>query len=153
MRVGTRLAASAMAVVMICSLSYGQSPTIRAERDLLTAVNQARRSQGLAPLRWDEPLAQAARRHAAVMAEHGSAQHAFDGESSLSARVKQVGAHFSWLSENVAQGPTADFIHTQFIHSSSHRANILDRDMNSIGIGVVERNGQFFAVEDFAQMR
>ena len=86
------------------------------------------------------------------MAEHGSAQHAFRGELSLSARVKQAGVHFSWLSENVSQGPTAEFIQSQFMRSPSHRANILDADMNSIGIGVVEQSGQLFAVEDFAQV-
>ncbi len=37
--------------------------------------------------------------------------------------------------------------------SPAHRANVLDRDMDSIGIGVVERHGQFFAVEDLSQAR
>jgi uncharacterized protein YkwD len=37
--------------------------------------------------------------------------------------------------------------------SPPHRANILDRDMDSIGIGVVEQAGQLFAVEDFTQAR
>ena len=151
MRISTRLVA--MAAILVCTMSYAQSPAVRTERDLLAAVNQARRNQGLEPLRWDESLAAAARRHAAVMAEHHSAQHAFGGEPGLSARVKQAGAHFSWLSENVTQGPSAEFIHTQFMRSPSHRANILDMDMNSIGVGVVEQDGQLFAVEDFAQVR
>ena len=152
MRISTRLAAVAIAGIMFCGLAHAQSPAVRTERNLLAAVNQARRSQGLAQLQWDESLAAAARRHAAVMAEHGSAQHAFSGEPSLSARVKLAGAHFSWLSENVTQGPTAEFIQSQFMRSPSHRANILDVDMNSIGIGVVEQSGQLFAVEDFAQV-
>jgi len=37
--------------------------------------------------------------------------------------------------------------------SSAHRANILDSDMNSIGIGVAERGGQLFVVEDFARAK
>jgi uncharacterized protein YkwD len=152
MRIRTRLAALAIAATMTCASSHAQSPAVLTERNLFSAVNQARRSQGLAPLRWDESLAAAARRHAAVMAEHRSAQHDFGGEPALSARVRQAGAHFSWLSENVTQGPTSEFIHTQFMHSPSHRANILDMDMNSIGIGVVEQRGQLFAVEDFAQV-
>jgi uncharacterized protein YkwD len=152
MRIGTRMAVVAIAGIMVYGFANAQSPAVRTERNLLAAVNQARRNQGLAPLRWDESLAAAARRHAAVMAEHRSAQHAFGGEPGLSARVKQAGAHFSWLSENVSQGPTSDFIHTQFMRSPSHRANILDMDMNSIGVGVVEQAGQLFAVEDFAQV-
>jgi uncharacterized protein YkwD len=138
---------------MLCWPAYSQTPTLRAERDLFAAVNQVRRAQGLTPLRWDESLATAARRHAKVMAERGSAQHEFEGEPSLSARVKQAGAHFTWLSENVIQGPSTEFIHVQFMKSPPHRANILDRDMDSIGIGVVEQRGQLFAVEDLSQAR
>lgn len=147
-----------MVAMMLCwssyaQTSYAQASAIRVERELHASVNDARRAQGLTPLQWNEPLASAARRHAAVMAEQGTAQHAFEGEPSLAVRVKQAGVHFSWLSENVTQGPTAIFIHTQFMHSPAHRANILDHDMDSIGVGVVEQGGQLFAVEDFAQMR
>ena len=80
-------------------------------------------------------------------------QHAFEGESSLSARVKQAGVHFRWLSENVCEGPTPGFIHAQFMKSPAHRANVLDRDMDSIGIGVADHDGQLYAVEDFSQAR
>jgi uncharacterized protein YkwD len=153
MRIGTRLAALAMVGIALCWPAYGEIPLPRAERELFAAVNQARRAQGMYPLRWDESLATAARRHAQVMAEHGSAQHGFQGEPSLSARVKQVGAHFSWLAENVIQGSSPEFIHEQFMKSPPHRANILDRDMDSIGVGVVEQGGQLFAVEDFSQAR
>lgn len=149
----TRLAAVAVVGIMLCWSAYGETPVARAERELFASVNQARRAQGLSPLRWDDSLAAAARRHAEMMAERGSVQHGFQGEPSLSARVKQAGAHFSWLSENVTQGPTPGFIHSQFMNSSPHRANILDRDMNSIGVGVVERGRQLFAVEDFSQAR
>lgn len=151
MRIGTRLSATALVVVMLSAAVLAESRPVRAERDLLAAVNQARHDLGLPALRWDESLAVAARRHAAVMAEHRSAEHGFRGEPSLSARVKQVGFHFTWLSENVTQGPNPEFIHAQFMRSISHRANILDPDMNSIGVGVVEQGGQLFAVEDFAQ--
>jgi uncharacterized protein YkwD len=157
MRFGPRLAVLAVAGIMLgwaANLCWAaDATTLRAERDLFSSVNQARRAQGLPPLRWDESLAAAARRHAEVMAEHGAAQHAFPGEPSLSARAKQAGAHFTWLSENVTQGPSPEFIHTQFMNSPAHRANILDRDMDSVGIAVVEQHSQLFAVEDFSQAR
>jgi uncharacterized protein YkwD len=157
----------AMVGIAACGLSHTQSfagrtdasrsenrpEEARAEQELFAAVNEARRNQGRVPLRWNDSLASAARRHAAAMAEHRSAQHGFDGEPSLSVRVKQEGAHFMWLSENVTQGPKAEFIHAQFMKSPNHRVNILDADMNSIGVGVVEVDGQMFAVEDFADLR
>jgi len=153
MRIGVRLAAVAMMGIMLCWPADGQTIVPLAERELFAAVNQARRAQGLQPLRWDESLAEAARRHAKVMAERRSAQHGFEGEPSLSTRAKQAGAHFTWLAENVTQGPSPEFIHVQFMKSPPHRANVLDRDMDSIGIGVAEYRGQLFAVEDLSQAR
>ncbi len=153
MRLRIRLVATAIAALVLCCLAYSQTDNSREERELFASVNQARRAQGLPPLQWNESLAIAARRHASVMAERGSAQHGFDGEPSLSVRVKQAGARFTWLSENVTQGPSPEFIHVQFMKSPPHRANILDRDMDSIGIGIVERHGQLFAVEDLSQAR
>jgi uncharacterized protein YkwD len=153
MRIGTRLMAMAVAGFMLCCQAYAEMSTLQLERELFASINQTRRTQGLPLLRWDESLAKAARRHAEVMAGHRSAQHGFEGEPSLSARVKLAGAHFAWLSENVNQGPSPEFIHTQFMKSPPHRANILDRDMDSIGIGIVEEDGQLFAVEDFSQAR
>jgi uncharacterized protein YkwD len=37
--------------------------------------------------------------------------------------------------------------------SPNHRANILDGDMDSVGIGIAERHGQVFVVEDFAKIK
>ena len=153
MTIQVRVRLAALVGIMLCWSAHAQNQGVRVERELFASVNQSRRAQGLPPLRWDESLAAAARRHAEVMAEHGSAQHGFPGEPTLSARVKQTGARFGWLSEHVAQGPSPEFIHNQFMKSPPHRANILDRDMDSIGIGVVELGGQLFAVEDLSQAR
>lgn len=153
MRIGARVAATAMMGIVLCWRAESQTIVPLAERELFAAVNQARRAQGLQPLRWDESLAEAARKHAKVMAERGAAQHGFEGEPSLSTRVKQAGAHFTWLAENVTQGPTPEYIHVQIMKSPPHRANVLDRDMDSIGIGVAEYHGQLFAVEDLSQAR
>jgi uncharacterized protein YkwD len=152
-RIRTRVLMLATVGTMLTLPAYSQTPVSRAERELFASVNQARQSRGLAPLRWDDRLATAARRHAEVMAQRRSAQHGFADEPNLTTRVKQAGGHFSWLSENVTQGPTPRFIHSQLMNSPPHRANILDRDMDSIGVGVVQRGGQLFAVEDLSQAR
>lgn len=123
------------------------------ERALFDAANHERQSQGLPTLKWDNALAGAAERHAAVMAQQGTLSHQFPGEASLASRATQAGVHFVWLSENVAQGPNAEFIHSQWVKSPNHRANLLDRDMDSIGIAVAQRDGQWFAVEDFSKAK
>lgn len=142
----------AIVTMIICVSAYGETVT-EAEQELFASVNQARRAQGLPALKWNDSLATAARHHAAVMAAHGEAEHQFEGEPNLSARARQAGAHFGWLSENVIVGTSAQEVHDQFMNSTNHRANILDKDMDSAGIGVVERAGKLFAVEDFAQTR
>jgi hypothetical protein len=41
----------------------------------------------------------------------------------------------------------------EFLKSVRDRANMLDTDMDSIGVGVVERDGQLFAVENFSKAK
>jgi uncharacterized protein YkwD len=132
---------------------HAQTGSSAAEQEFLMSVNRARQSQGLSALRWNEALATAARKHAAIMAQHGSAEHGFPGEPSLSSRVMQSGVHFVWLSENVILGSDVAAIEAEFLRSPKHRANILDPDMDTIGVGVVERGGQLFVVEDFAKVK
>jgi len=104
-------------------------------------------------LKWDGSLARAAQQHATAMARQNTLSHQFSSEPSLPARAAHAGVYFISLSENVAQGPDAANISDQWAKSPQHRQNLLDPDMNVIGIGVVERNGELFAVEDFAKIK
>lgn len=137
----------------IAVMAQSRSSSTESELRLLESVNHVRKEQGLPGLHWNNELAAAARKHASVMAQHGAAEHGFPGEPGLAARATQAGAKFSWLSENVCEGTRVEAIEEQFMNSSKHRANILDSDMDSVGIGVVERDGQLFAVEDFAKAK
>ena len=152
MRIMLRLAA--ILIIGLAALSAARAQTgSGAEQELFAAVNRARRAQGLSGLKWNDALALAAHRHAALMAQHGAAEHGFPGEPALASRVTQAGARFVWLSENVAQGPGVETIQAEFLRSPNHRANMLDSDMDSVGVGVVERGGQLFAVEDFSKAK
>lgn len=137
----------------IAVMAQSRSSSTESELRLLESVNHVRKEQGLPGLHWNNELAAAARKHASVMAQHGAAEHGFPGEPGLAARATQAGAKFSWLSENVCEGTRVEAIEEQFMNSPKHRANILDSDMDSVGIGVVERDGQLFAVEDFAKAK
>jgi uncharacterized protein YkwD len=139
--------------MLSCASGLAQQKTSNVERELLNDINRERSANGLPSLRLDERLTDAARKHARRMAEQGTVSHQLSGEPTLPSRAKAAGAHFSWLSENVDQGPSATAIHQSFMKSPQHRANILDGDMDSAGIGVAERNGQMFAVEDFSKAK
>lgn len=121
-----------------------------AEQYLLAAANEDRVNQGLQPLRFDPVLAEASAIHAREMAAHAEISHQFDGEPALAARGANAGAHFSLITENVAEAPTSVIIHNLWMHSPGHRANLLDPNVDSIGIAIVTRDHQLYAVEDFA---
>jgi uncharacterized protein YkwD len=124
-----------------------------AEQQLFQAINRERAAHGLPALKWDDALANAARQHAEAMAAQKAISHTFPGEPSLPSRATRAGARFSWLSENVAAGPNAENISEQWMQSPNHRANLLDADMDTIGMGAAERNRVVFAVADFSKAK
>jgi uncharacterized protein YkwD len=121
-----------------------------AEQYLLAAANEARANEGLAPVRLDPVLTEASAAHARQMAEHADISHQFNGEPDLAERGASVGAHFSLISENVGEAPSSVIIHDLWMHSPGHRANLLDPNVDSIGISVIIRDKELYAVEDFA---
>jgi len=121
------------------------------EQTLFDAANRERVARRLAPFKWNAALASAARAHAQRMAQENRLEHQFPGEMDLGTRVRLAGVRFRAVAENVAQGPSAAIIHTQWMNSPPHRANLLDPELDSIGIAVAERKGQLFAVQDFSQ--
>jgi uncharacterized protein YkwD len=122
-----------------------------AEQYLFAAANEARANQGLPPLRLDPVLREASVKHAREMANHDAISHQFNGEPELATRGANAGAHFSLIAENVGEAPSSPIIHDLWMHSPGHRANLLDPNVDSIGIAIVTRNNQLYAVEDFAR--
>jgi cysteine-rich secretory family protein len=120
-------------------------------RQLLTLTNQDRAAQGLGSLRWSPELAQAAQLHDELMVQHNDLQHQFPDEPDVPTRAGQAGAHFRAIAENIATGPNAADMERQWMHSAMHRTNILDPQMNVIGIALIHQKGEVWAVEDFAQ--
>ncbi len=146
---------SLCAVIILVHLpgpAWGQSAATGAnvaEQYLLAAADQERGALGLPPLRWDSALVVAARQHALQMVEHNSISHQFAHEPDLAARGASAGARFSLISENVAESPSAVRIHTAWMNSEGHRHNLLDPNVDAVGIAVIARGTQLFAVEDF----
>ena len=145
-------AAVVLAALLLTPISHAAaSPQYGSPESMLfDAANHSRAAAGLPPVQWDAALAAAARQHAQRMAQHNTISHQFPGELPLQQRAMQIGAHFSLIAENVAEGPTVLGLHTQWMNSPPHRANLLDREVNAVGIAVVQSGGQLFAVEDFS---
>lgn len=132
--------------------SIFNTPPNVAEQFLLAAANQDRVARGLQPLRLDVTLSEAALAHALEMAAHRDISHQFPGEPKLSERGAKAGAHFSLISENVAEAPIATMIHDLWMHSEGHRKNLLDPNVDVVGIAVIVRDHEYYAVEDFANL-
>jgi len=148
MRRTIRVSAFITAIV-VCSNSVRTQETDPAQI-LFASANRERAAQNLAPLKWSAALAAAARQHAQRMAAQNTLSHQLPGEPGMADRASQAGARFSSLAENVAEGPSAESIHREWMNSPPHRANLLDPTLDSVGIAVAEHNGVLFAAEDFS---
>jgi hypothetical protein len=143
------------AILILCFVSTSFAapaarPSTSAEQMLYDAVNRERASLGLRSLQWDTALANAARLHTTLLAEHDTLSHRFDGEADLQTRLRLAGASFSLVAENVAQAPDVSTLHIAWMNSAPHRANILDPQVDSIGIAIERRGEEYFATQDFA---
>ncbi len=123
-----------------------------AESEMVQLLNQARQQAGLAPLTVDDRLTRAAREHTKLLAQHGALSHQFSGEPSVTQRVAATGIRFNLDAENVAldSGTAAD-VHRGLMNSPRHRANIMNPDLNAVGVGVVRQGSIMYVTEDFAR--
>ncbi|MGI4757790.1 MAG: CAP domain-containing protein [Janthinobacterium lividum] len=121
-----------------------------AEQYLFQALNASRQEAGLPALGWSDQLRQAAAQHADAMRDEQSMAHQLDHEPELSDRVSASGLRFFAVAENLGTGPTALELHRMWLQSPGHRGNMLDPDLNAVGIAVSWSGGELWAVEDFA---
>ena len=140
-----------MAMILLASYVLAQGKPDKQAQVLFGLANRERAAHGLPRLKWDDTLAASAQKHAERMAQENSLSHQFPGEPRMDARAADAGAHFSLVAENIAEGPSLETIHASWMGSKPHRENILDPQLDSVGIAVSERNGQLFAVQDFSE--
>ena len=135
---------------LFAAKAYAQRVPGGDEKYLFDAVNRERTSQNLRALKWDSSLAGAARTHLRRMVEAKVLSHQFSGEADLSKRLREAGAHFSMVAENIALAPSVDELHIGWMNSIPHRDNIMNPKLTAIGIAVEKRGEEFFAVQDFS---
>ncbi len=119
--------------------------------ELFAMANATRAQQGQGRLEWDETLAAAAMKHCLRMAAEGPISHRYSGEPDLTERAGLAGAHFSLIEENIAVGPYPGKIHQEWLESQGHRENLLNPQIDRIGVAVVAAQGVLFAVADYAR--
>jgi uncharacterized protein YkwD len=117
---------------------------------LLRMVASARASAGERALSRDARLDAIARGHAERMsAAHILAHDAGDGDPSE--RMGAAGLDATATGENIAHAPTLSLAHRALWGSPSHRANLLRREFEHIGVAVCrDERGDAWVVETFA---
>ena len=137
-----------------CTAISAQAQTAneqKATASLMQWLNQERFSRGLEPLKNSPELARAARMHALRMSAANKVSYRLGDEPALLARVSQQHLAAMNVAENVAEAPSATAVHQEWMNSADRLANIVDTGWSGVGIGVVQRNGELFVVEDFAK--
>lgn len=110
--------------------------------DSAAQVNATRSSSGLSKLAIDDTLVAKAQAWAERMASAGTISH--------SQLTDGAGSNWSVLAENVGMASTITQMHSLFMNSPSHRANIVNGSFDRIGTGVAESGGRLFVVQVFA---
>lgn len=105
------------------------------EARLLAALNAERVAAGRSPLIADERLQRAARAHSEEMRRDRYVGHVSPKTGSPADRAKRVGIPNSRITENLAQATTPRQLHDGLLGSPGHRANVLDREVDHVGIG------------------
>lgn len=144
-----RILAAVLAVLLLPSLLVVSSSPAEARTDssaevrFVDSINAERARRGLPRLLVDNDLRSVARRHSVRMADRNQLYH----NPNLTTDVS------SWrrVTENIGRGSSVSSLHRALMSSEGHRANILDRNVSEVGIGVEVRGSTLWVTQVFRQ--
>lgn len=119
------------------------------EKTMAGLVNADRKASGLPPLEWDWELANVARAHSLDMATHNFFSHRSPTTGMAADRIFKAGLGASATAENLAKDFDVGAAQSHLMQSPGHRKNILAREYDRIGVGVVERGGYLWFTQNF----
>ena len=108
------------------------------EKEVITLVNTIRHENGLGYLRADAQLCRIARMKSQDMREKGYFSHTSPTYGSPFDMLRQFGVSYRTAGENIAMGyRTPQAVVDGWMNSPGHRANILNENYTSIGVGYI----------------
>lgn len=124
-------------------------PDLDAETRMLQLVNEERAKVGLKPLVMDERLRQLARTHSANMFREGYFSHTGKEGKGPCDRMDDAKIKYQYCGENLAYAPDVELAHRGLMNSPGHRANILNANYSTVGIGILNADnyGEMFSQE------
>lgn len=120
------------------------------EGQMLTWVNRERTSKGLGALKLDARLTYWARAKSQDMADLRYFAHNSPTYGSSAQMLRDGGVSYTACAENIARYGSLYKAHVGLMSSPGHYANIMNRSMTGVGIGVVRLpSGVFYITELF----
>ena len=113
------------------------------ERAVARKVNATRSNRDKGRLRLDPELSRVARQHTREMVKKGTLFH------QTSAQFSRRITNWNMIAENVAYGSGVGQIHTMFMDSPLHAANILNPGYRFVGTGVVTQGSRMWVTVIF----
>jgi uncharacterized protein YkwD len=105
--------------------------------ELLRLLSETRRQQGLPALERDARLDAVALAHSEDMRTHDFVAHTSPTTGTAADRVRAAELRSGLVLENIGRGYSAAEIHRGLLASPGHRANLINADINAVGLGVV----------------
>lgn len=102
---------------------------------LLTLLNNERQAAGRKPVAIDARLTAAAQAHSEDMRSHHFVAHISPRSGGPADRARRAGVSSGRITENLAQASTPQLAHSGLVGSPGHRANLLDTDVDHVGLG------------------
>ena len=106
--------------------------------EVLQLVNKERAKQGLQALTLSGDLTSIANTKAADMRDNGYFSHTSPTYGSPFEMLQRFGVQYTAAGENIAAGQkSAEAVMNDWMNSSGHRANILNKEYKELGVGYV----------------
>lgn len=109
------------------------------ESTMADLINNQRRQAGVPAIRVDANASAVARDWAATMAREGRLRHHPNLRGAIE---RHVGKGWKVYGENVGFDRDVYGVFHRWMHSSGHKANVLRRGYNRMGVGVVHSGGR-----------
>jgi uncharacterized protein YkwD len=124
------------------------------ESEIFTQINGERKKHGLGQLRWNEQIADLARRHSRDMADRHYFSHKERDGSMVGKRADKANIPWNAVAENiiwfVGMPDPAGYATDGWMKSPGHRENILIKGWKQTGVGVmVGPDGSYYITQVF----
>lgn len=120
------------------------------EQEVARLVNIERQKAGLAPLTLSTELSNVARIKSQDMANKNYFSHTSPTYGDPFEMMRSFGIKFGYAGENIAKGyKSAESVMNGWMNSSEHRANILNPNFKTVGVGYVNANGTTYWTQMF----